>query len=350
MASADLTWKEVDRLAASLEPELRETFFQYLEGVRGLAPDEQTLARAINAGDVDQVVTLLGLAEDPPSIGLRDAIAAQLPEISRELLRLAEMPDTAATFAFDRANPRVLTWLDETEFRLIRQINAGTREGVRQVVRAGIQAGDNPLTTARQVRQLVGLTSRQSQAVMNFERLLRQAAAGDSGAAAAARSRKLRDRRFSVREGLSEDKIRRQVERYRERYINYRAQNIARTESINALNQANQETWRQMAEEGRVDASAVRRFWVVARDELTCPRCRPIPALNPTGVKLEQAFQTPADGLLMAPVVHPSCRCAVFIRTVEGEIEGPDVEFSRNAPEAGQLRRINDRAREERRR
>jgi hypothetical protein len=133
---------------------------------------------------------------------------------------------------------------------------------------------------------------------------------------------------------MTQAKIDQMVERYRQRYIKHRSEMIARTESINALNQANMETWRQMEEQGMVNRDQVRRFWLVARDERTCPRCRPIPALNPNGVGMEQAFDTPQDGLIMAPIVHPACRCAVFIRTVEGEIESPGLDFSREGRRA----------------
>jgi hypothetical protein len=208
-------------------------------------------------------------------------------------------------------------------------VDESTRKGIRQVVRMGVQRGDNPVDTARDVRQLIGLTERQAAAVQNYRRLLQEAAAGDAASASAARARRLRDARFSVQEGMAQDKINKMVERYRQRYIKHRAEMIARTESINALNQANMETWRQMEEQGMVNRDQVRRFWLVARDERTCPRCRPIPALNPNGVGMDQAFETPQDGLVMSPIIHPACRCAVFVRTVEGEIESPGLDFSR---------------------
>lgn len=108
----------------------------------------------------------------------------------------------------------------------------------------------------------IGLTLRQLEAVANYRRALEQGSMD-------ALTRELRDRRFdrTVRRAmaddrpLSRDQIERMVARYRQRFIGYRAEAIARTEALRAVHEGADEAYRQASERGDLDASALVCTW-----------------------------------------------------------------------------------------
>lgn len=146
--------------------------------------------------------------------------------------------------------------------------------------------------------------------------------------------RKLRDRRFdgtvrrAVREGqrLSPAQIDRMVDRYRDRYIKYRSEVIARTEAIRAVQGGQQALLESYVADGRIARQQIRRFWHYSHDGRTRSSHRAIPGMNQEGVGMEEAFKTP-----LGPLKFPgdpngraentiNCRCTAFPRIVAPEL------------------------------
>jgi hypothetical protein len=207
-----------------------------------------------------------------------------------------------------------VTYIREQSARLVQQVSDQIRATVREVVDRGIREGSGTATMAREIKTFIGLTADQQQAVINYRTMLERQSA-------AALTRELRDRRFdptlerAVAPGgprLTAAQIDAQVDAYQRRSLAMRAETIARTESITALNTGQRAAWSQVVEQGGVQRGDVRQYWHVARDERTCPTCRPIPRMNPNGVGLNEAFVTP-DGMVEGPTMHPRCRCTVFV-------------------------------------
>ena len=77
----------------------------------------------------------------------------------------------------------------------------------------------------------------------------------------------MRDRRFDStirnarRKPLTPEQIERQVQRYRERFLAFRAINIGRTQAGQALNQARHESYQQAVDSGDLDESQIQRIW-----------------------------------------------------------------------------------------
>jgi len=97
-------------------------------------------------------------------------------------------------------------------------------------------------------------------------------------------------------------------ERYQQRLLNWRADTIARTESMMASNQGQQALWGQARDSGLLSAQYTRRKWLNTGDSRLCQLCAPVPAMNPEGVELDKPFRTP-KGEVLSPPLHPSCRC-----------------------------------------
>lgn len=344
------SWRSLIAQAAAIEPALAKAIEAALASHASLI-DISEVAAALEKGDVESVMQAIGediLSKAFNGVGevVQDAAWAAGAAVALKTPALTE-----ASFAFNRLNPRLIDHLRTYSLNLIREINARTRDGVRSALVDGMKAGENPRTVARTVKEVIGLTEAQVKAVGNFRKelesfhLKRSAGAWNLGGKVSRApggaqvlaldhqgkpkdgigQRRLRDfrhdstlaRAMKTGKALSAGQINKMVGRYRDRMLRRRAETIARTEAARANAIGVQDAWRQAIDEGRVDESLVRRQWIVADDERLCPICAAIPGDNPKeGVEMRQPFVT-GKGAVMLPPVHPNCRCAVFIRSVE---------------------------------
>jgi hypothetical protein len=113
------------------------------------------------------------------------------------------------------------------------------------------------------------------------------------------------------------------VTAYRRKLVSLRAETFARTASIDSANAGQTAAWEAAVAQGAVPLEQIRRYWIVADDERLCPRCEPIPRLNPNGVGLREPFITP-EGFVLRPTVHPQCRCTCWlVNEVPGVVKRP---------------------------
>jgi hypothetical protein len=340
---------EIERLAAKYTPGLTKAIMAYLDAMRG-SVDLVALAEAIKSGSVDKVIGLLAgataAAEESITNALQDAVWGGAGLAAGQI----NLQLSGAHFAFDRLNPRLIDWLKSYSFNLIRQINDGTKEAIREKLVAGMNQGDNPIKTAREVRGAIGLTRRQQLAVSNYRKELetfhqRRSGGGynlgqpidrvngrqvfrpdeDGLPRDGITERRLRDFRYdgqltrAVTTGkpLKPEQIDKMVAAYERKYLRHRSETIARTEALRATNYGVQDAWRQAIQTGKANETLVRRLWVIARDERRCEICSSIPGMNPKrGVQFGQPFAT-LKGPVMMPPIHPNCRCTISIRQWE---------------------------------
>lgn len=300
-------------VVARAEPTLRRRVTAVLVALRRRYT-VPTLERMLERG------ALAELAELPAPLAgeLRRAVQEAVVRVAVQTVPEAAGIAGVGTMdvAFDTLNPGAVTALREHGARLVREVTASQRQALVDVIEGQLRAGLNPREGARLVRELIGLTARQAQAVASYRSALQT---GDRGALL----RALRDRRSDrlvarVAAGettLSAAQVESLTSRYSARMLAYRAEVIARTESIRALSAGRRLAYDQMLaspETGLTPGDMVRR-WVVAADERTCRICRPIPQLNPDGVGYDEAFVTPRGPRMEAPL-HPQCRCVVLIQ------------------------------------
>lgn len=298
------------------EPRLRQALTVALVGLQEKYTDEQIL-EVLERGGAGGVMALLNTIEQD-FYGIRDQLEGAITESGRALIGVlpAEVVLDQA-FRFSLVNPNTASYVREYSLNLIRLIAEDTRAGVRQGLIADIASGRNPRDTARTFRQNLGLTPRQELAVRNYRRAL------ETGSADAL-SRQLRDRRSDSRilraiesgQPLPKDMIDRLVAKYRKRFIDYRAEVIARTESLRAATVGQRASIRQAAQQQAIDSSRIRRFWIFTTDGRTRDTHRLVSKMNPDGVGIDEPYQTP-----LGPLLHPrdpngsgantiQCRCA----------------------------------------
>jgi len=224
-----------------------------------------------------------------------------------------------APFSFEASAEPAIQFLRAQGLRIVREITEEQRGVFVQVISRGISTGTNPREVARGLRASLGLTRYQEQIVSNYRRALEQ---GSSNAL----DRALRDRRFdravenAVRGEipLTRAQIDLMTERYRQRWIKYRAETIARTEALRSVHQAAEETYRQAVERGDLDPTEIRRKWLAGRP----PRTRESHTvmngqLQPYGAPFVSGdgYHLRYPGDPSAPAAETvNCRCVIVTR------------------------------------
>lgn len=116
--------------------------------------------------------------------------------------------------SFDVLNSRSVKWAAEHTAKLVKEVSDETRKGLKQIIRRGIKDGKSMPRIAKEIRPIVGLTSRQMMAVANHEEWL-----------------------IINRPDLSPKEISRRSHVYADRVHRRRADTISRTESAFAVDE-----------------------------------------------------------------------------------------------------------------
>lgn len=262
------------------------------ESVRAGTPT-RGLIEAIDA------VRVAKIAADPADLATKVYAATIVSAVTGQTAYVESLFGTRGGVIIGRFNvtsPFVLRAADELGAELIREVSAETKAAVRRIIFNAVRDGLAPRQAALQIRNILGLTTRQALAVNRLEQgLLEQGA--DAGFARA------RGRRYS------------------ERLLKDRAENIARTETMKAATTGQDLLWSEMQDAGIIPADVTRR-WMTTPDDRLCPRCAP---LNGKTAQLGFLFRETERGVLpsqrvpvagtttLRPPLHPRCRCVLVL-------------------------------------
>lgn len=271
----------LERLSA-LEPRLRAAFLEAMKAIS----DEVRLAEIealIRSGRIEDAVEALSITTDRFN-ALHEAIRTGLVTGGTMALSGLKDPFTGSKIilGFDGSATLAEQWAKTASSTLITQITDDQRNMARTVIQSGIEAGKGPRSTAlslvgrvsrltgRREGGFIGLTSQQAQWALNAESQLRNL---DSGYF----QRVQRDKRFDVivakaireKKQLGEVDIVRITQRYRDKLLKYRADVIARTESIDALRAGQAEGFRQLVASGKVRDDQIVKGWSATMDART---------------------------------------------------------------------------------
>lgn len=309
----------IERLVAQQESSIRNAFKAFLREARS----ERTMRevrRALEAGNIAEALATVEAHITAFGGTIPQAITrVGTSEVAAIGARIVNIPRIAITF--DPSEPRVAALMRANRLEFVREFTTRQREATRAALAAAYQRGSGTREAARAFRGSIGLTRRQVAAVENYRGLLERVGQGDIEAL----TRDIRDRRFdsTVRgaaergEPLSAAQIDRMVERYRERYLDYRAENIARTEGLRLTSIARHEALEQVVEQAGFERGDATRTWNSTRDE----RVRDSHAeMDGQQVGLDEPFISGDGNELMFPG-DPSapaedtinCRCAVTV-------------------------------------
>lgn len=283
-------------IADRLRPKVKAAFLQAVEAARKDVPAAE-LERLAAEGKYREILALLNAERRMDQLlkgsfaalitqAMSQAGAAAGPKIPRRMLAQPTTPFELEGL-FNLINPRVSQFLNNYTAGLVINIGTDTGKAITELLRRANEEGRTPKAVARQIRDVIGLRPDQEKALANYQQ------------------------RLELAGKMNQQQISKAVERYAKRLLAERADVIARTETMRAVNAGQNLAW-QEAEQRELLAPGTRRRWLVTRDDRLCPVCAAIPGMNPEGQRLDEPFQT-TMGPVLAPPLHPSCRCAMSL-------------------------------------
>ncbi len=306
--------------AERMEPGIRDAFIAAL----GSARDSVTLAeivKAVEAGDAAEVMRAIGIEAKLAAAMEGEGLAAGVESV-RDALRATfaagaaaakvQLPRSVAVdLSFNLKNPAAVEFLNQYSFNLIKDVTQVTRDAIKQIVTRAFEQGGHPYEQARAIRDVIGLTPAQEQAVASYRAALESGGASDLRNAL---ERALRDGRYDAgllkaidnATALPQARVDKMVESYRKRFIEYRARTIARTESLRASNVGQYALHRQAMDQGLLGADTLKSS-EASGDDRTCIECLEIEDQEP--IPLDDEF-TPG---YLYPPFHVDCRCSYHL-------------------------------------
>lgn len=294
--------KTVDDILAAADkaaPELRRALLAALEQMRRQVPNLETL---LAAGRIDDVIAAVNI--DIPT-DMIDTIRNALADTAAAAAR-----PSAASFgiAFNQVNERAVRWAEQTAAQQITTITGTTRRAVNDAIVTSLQQGTAPRILARHVENLIGLTPGHARAV---------------------------DRLFNSFNLDTQSEMALKVAGVKSRrLLRWRAETIARTETIRAANMGQQLVWDTALDEGLLEAGTT-KAWLATGDNRTCPICavldgQIVDVQAEWGIT-EQATRFTRRGATFTvrdtkplpnptatrtPPAHPRCRCTLILESI----------------------------------
>jgi hypothetical protein len=232
-------------------------------------------------------------------------------------------------FQLDIMDPEAVAWLNTRSGQMIVEILEEQRQAVRTVVARGMEVGQNPVQTARDIAGrinpvtgrreggIVGLTRNQSAYVYGGRYVDRNGPRDLLGALGELQSddpkvmrrylsRKRRDKRFDptvkraieTGSGLPASTINRIVGRYADRMLALRAETISRSESLQAFSSGRHTALEQLRGKAGLEDGDITRTWDATMDKETRPDHQ---VMNNQEKPPEEPFEAPDGSLLMYP-------------------------------------------------
>lgn len=250
-------WERLEALVGAQEPAF-SAGFQLLVSQMKSELDLNAIADLLSRGQLEEAFTQV--LRRAPNVG--NLYVNSFVEAAKDTAQFLNTNLKEIVIDFDTTNPFSQSVMREEKLRMIREFTAKQRAATREALLNGIENGASPRAQARAFRDSIGLTENQVKAVNNYRKGLEQ---GDRKVL----DRALRDKRFdgTVRRAfdsgkpLTKDQMNKMVQRYEERYIKYRADVIARTESLRSVHQGNHNMYQQAIESGDLDPNNLQNEW-----------------------------------------------------------------------------------------
>lgn len=165
---------------------------------------------------------------------------------------------------------------------IAQNLTAQNQRALVAVLDEGIRKGWSIQNIAKRIQSVIGLGPRYAAALANREEKLTKA-------------------------GVSESIIAANLTRYRSKLLKLRAETVARTETVAAMNEGRLQAWRSLQSSGDLPTSA-KMEWITAPSGC-CDECEDM--AKKAGIPLSQPFMSTANVTLERPPAHPRCRCTL---------------------------------------
>lgn len=264
---------------------LQQAFIRAAERMREITTDTE-IVRALEARNAMPIVTDARwrtidatLLEDIDAALRAEVGAAGNDELRRMVRKAVLIP------RFDLRNPYSEDFVRRRAAELVAGVSDKARQQIRDQIEEGFVEGVPVRTTARSIRNSIGLDERLGRAVRTRTEALSAS-------------------------GLSDEVVERLVSRYADGLLKYRAENIARTETIAAANQGVLDSWRQAEREDLIPKGMQKRWIAALGSKRTCPICDELGRSDPVPLN-DEFYSTVLSQSFARPPSHPSCRCTI---------------------------------------
>lgn len=263
------------------------------------------LAALINSGDINGVIDLLQLSPATYTQLEESIRAAYAVGGATGAAQLGRIPTPKGTLVlrFDTRSPDAEKWLRELSSTRIVEIAEETRNVVRTVLTDNIAKGNNPRTAAldlvgridkttkKRTGGVIGLTEQQGTWSIKAREELENLDPNYL-------TRKLRDKRLDGAfkkamesgEPLRQDQIDSAISRMQARTLRYRGENIARTESLSALSEGQNQAVKQAIDLAELDGDLTLKYWDSTGDSSTRPEHTAAEERYTDGIPYDQPF------------------------------------------------------------
>lgn len=293
-------WDIVDRHEARMAKDILQAFDTMQDQV---TPD---IGALIEAGDLDAVFRALDGVRMPPYLvdTIRDATTT---------VAMTTGMATAAQFGirWNEVNPRVLEWAERYTLQVLPAgMTARNVQYTRDLIITGMESGWGAEKIGRMITAEVPLLPNHQDAINRMALKM-------------------------ANDGASARYIERMVARRTKKLTRWRANMIARTETMRAANMGQIFTW-ETAQQLNYLPDFTRKVWLATGDDRTCPICaemdgQTVAVLDESGILGEQfevthkATSMTAQGKVlstaplskpyatMSPPAHPQCRCTMIL-------------------------------------
>lgn len=320
-------------------PLIKDAFLQSVaEVVNGASV--KAITEALKRADYDLAMDILGLTDEAfetVSESVRNSYLASGRSVSGWI---GSASAAEIRLQFKPGDPVAAEWLRDKSSKLVTRITKGQRESVKDILSEGMEAGRNPRSVALDVvgripkganaRQggVVGLTRSQAQTV---QRIREGLMSGDAAEMRKYLQLQLRDKRFDRKvakalqdgKGLTRIEADRIAERYSDKALRWRGENIARTEAGQAFHAAQDHSFRQGIASGHLQADKVTKTWRDSGDDRVRGSHR---ILNGQTLPMDDIFVSPIGSMMKHPGdmslgAHPGdilhCRCRLTYSLIE---------------------------------
>lgn len=276
-------------IADSLEPEFRSAFLAIVNTIAQSVPDD-VLKDLLRRGDI---VGILNQFEEVIAQTLSFPVTNELTAVYGSLVgqpfRQA-LTGYGLQASFSLVSQLVLDDIRNHAASLVVGVGQDTILSLRTILERNVLEGMGTSYAARIIRSVVGLLPSHALAVARYNDSLVD---------------------------LRADKRARLTDLYAQRLLNYRAENISRTETIRASYAGQYAGWNRLAAEGTLQAWRTHVVWDVTEDDRLCPWCA---VMDGVEVGLGEFFLSTTKGF---PLGKPTLVTPGSLRLRQGPIK-PD--------------------------
>lgn len=328
---------KTDRLYSLKVPEIREAFLQAISEITDRAVVSEMI-KAIEEGDFEKLYEMTGITPavfDNLLTEIENVYASAGSDAVKEWPKLIKTSAGNFIPSFNMRNSAVEKQLSDFSSAFITRITEEMKKNIQIILTESMTRGENPRTTAlnivgridpitkKRVGGIIGLSENQVRWVMDVRKYLETLDESYLNLG-------LRDKRFdsifkkAVQSGqrLNAEKIIQIVTAYEQKALKYRADTIARTETIDAINRAEAMAVQQAIDEGKISKNMVRKWWDDTGDSRTrhshmemgkkYSKDKAIPVDEPFIFPSGEKCMYPGDTSLgLGPREIINCRCKV---------------------------------------